>query len=159
MHLIKNALDEYNVNELEEAGNRLQELINVMTLQKVAGNCRNIINEQIRKLKKRSAFFKKEPHYIRKLLKTILYWINLFPPETLYPTKQMKHLDIFLDKIGKWHDFEIILVKVKNYRKDYLAKSIDEYRILKNLEKDLKGRSNKLFDKLKPQVILNELKN
>lgn len=155
-HLIKNALSEYNSNESEERYKRLGELIKTMTLSKVAANCKNIIMREILKLKKCSNFFKKNPHNARKLLKVIFYWINLFPPETLYSKKQVKQLDAFLGKVGKWHDFEIVFIKIKNYRKDYLARSMDEYQTLKKLENSIKSKRNKLFHTLKPQAIIND---
>ena len=157
--LIKNMLNEYNIDELKEAENRIEELIKTITLHKLSGNSKKIIMRQVLKLKKGSILFEKEPHYTRKLLKVIFYWINLFPPESLYSKTQVKHLNAFLDKLGKWHDLEIVFIKIKNYRKDYLAKSLDEYRVLKKLENETGVRRDKLFYKLRPGVIVKELEN
>jgi CHAD domain-containing protein len=110
-------------------------------------------------LGKVSINLKKQLHHCRKSLKVIFYLINLFPPGTLFSKKQVKHLDAFLDKLGRWHDFEIVFDKIKNYRKDYLAKSLNEYEALKKIETDIKAKRDKLFYRLKPQVIINELKS
>ena len=158
LYLIKNALDVYNINEVEEVNKRIEEFIGSMTLLTVADDCKKIIMQHVLKLKKHSIHFKKEPHYIRKSLKVVFYWINLFPPETLYSKKQVKHLDVFLDKLGKWHDLLILFKKIKNYRKNYLAKSLDEYQLLKKLEDDIKARRDKLFYKLKPIVIVSNMR-
>jgi CHAD domain-containing protein len=155
--LIKNMLNEYNINELKDVETRIDDLIKTISLHKVADNSKKIIMRQVLKLEKSSTHFKREPHYTRKLLKVIFYWINLFPPESLYLKNQVKHLNSFLDKLGKWHDSEIVFVKIKNYRKDYLAKSLDEYQVLKKLENEIKARGDKLFSKLKPEVIVEEL--
>ena len=157
--LIKNALNEYNINELQDVGNTIEEFIKTTTLHKAADNSKRIIMRQVNKLKRFSTNFKKEPHSTRKLLKAIFYWINLFPPESLYSKKQVKHLNAFLDKLGKWHDLQIVFIKIKNYRKDYLAKSLDEYQVLKKLENEVRAKRSKLFNKLKPEVIVAELEN
>jgi CHAD domain-containing protein len=156
-NLIKNTLDEYNFNEVTGAGKMLEDLIQILSLHKVTLNSLKVIKRDLLKLKKHSVHFDEDPHYTRKLLKVIFYWINLFPPETLYSKKQVKHLDSFLDKLGKWHDIQVSCIKIKHYRKDHLTKSLDEYRTLKKLEDDIKASADKLFNKLKPELIVNEL--
>ena len=158
-YLIKNALGVYTINEVEEVSKRIEELIRTMTLHKAADDCKKIIMQHVIKLKKQSIHFKKDPHDTRKSLKVIFYWISLFPPETLYSNKQVKQMDVFLDKLGKWHDLLILFKKIKNYRKDYLAKSLNEYQILKKLEDDIKTRCDKLFNKLNPGMIMNEFES
>ena len=158
-YLIKNALDAYDGNEVEEMNRIVERLIATMTLHKVAAKSKNIIKEHVLNLGKVSIHLKKQLHHCRKSLKVIFYLINLFPPGTLFSKKQVKHLDAFLDKLGRWHDFEIVFYKIKNYRKDYLAKSLNEYEALKKIESDIKAKRDKLFYRLKPQVIINELKS
>src|SRR5688500_12594510 len=159
LYLIKNALEVYTINEVEEVSKKVEEIVRVMTLHKVADDCKKIILQHMIKLKKQSIHFKKEPHDTRKSLKIIFYWINLFPPETLYSNKQVKELDLFLDKLGKWHDLAILFKKIKNYRQDYLAKSLDEYKLLKKLEDDIRSKRDRIFSSLNPAVIINEIKN
>ena len=156
-HLIKNAAEEYDITEPAVVNKKLAAFINTLGLHKAATASKHIIMRHVAKLKTRSIHFKKEPHYTRKSLKVIFYWINLFPPESLYAKKQVKRLEVFLDKLGKWHDMEISRLKIKNYRKDYLVKSLDEYQSLKKLEADTKSMGDKIFNRLKPMTIINEL--
>lgn len=158
-NLIKNAFDVYNINEVEEMNKKVEEIIGTMTLLKISANSRNIIMQYVLNLKKLAVHFKKQPHEYRKLLKVIFYWINLFPPESIYSKKEVAHFNSFLDKLGKWHDFEVVSNKIKNYRKDYLSRSMDEYQTLKTIENDIKAKRDKLFYRLKPHVMVNELKN
>ena len=158
-HLIKSALDAYDSNEVEEMNRIVEGLIGTMTLHKVATNSKTLITKHVRNLKELSTHFKKQAHHCRKSLKVVFYWINLFPPATLFSKKQIEHLEDFLDKLGKWHDFEIVLDKIKNYRKDYLSRSLNEYQALKKIETDIKIKRDKLFYRLKPQAIMSELKS
>jgi len=154
--LIKKEIEVYQINEIDEAEKKIEELMAIITLSKISAKCKNIIRRYILKLKKSSTDFKKEPHYARKLLKVIFYWINLFP-QGMYSKQQVKHIDTFLDKLGKWHDLEIIMIKLKNYRTDYLTNSAEEYGALKKFGDNIKTRRNRLFNKLDLDSLLVKL--
>jgi len=100
-------------------------------------------------LKKAIPHFKKlreNTHEVRKHLKDIFYWLELCPAEVIYSTPQRKKLHKILDGLGDWQDNEVLLIKVKHFRKDYIAKEADEYNDLKQLEKFIKNKKDDLLN-------------
>ena len=100
----------------------LAQLVQTLGLHKVTTRCKTIIKQHVSKLKKHSIHFKEDPHYTRKSLKVLFYWINLFPNQSVYSKKQVKKLDNYLDKLGEWHDMAVACIKIKHFRKDHLPK-------------------------------------
>ena len=49
---------------------------------------------------------------------------------------------ILLDDLGNWQDNEILLTKVRHFRKDYLPKSFEETRSIKKLEEKVKTKKD-----------------
>jgi len=73
------------------------------------------------------AHFKK-PHQLRKILKPVYYWLNLLPGTQAY---QPGLLHSILDDLGNWQDLEVLAIRLKHYRKDYLPAPFEEYQALK----------------------------
>jgi CHAD domain-containing protein len=156
---IKKELEVYQIIEVEEVENKIEEMMRITPLSKITSKSRSAIERYINKLKKASLNFKTEPHYSRKLLKIIFYCVYLFPAEGLYSKRQVKYIDTSLDKLGKWHDLEIITIKIKNYITHYLSNSSDEYCALKKLRDNISSRRNKLFNNLDLNTLLIKLEH
>ncbi|MBL7725081.1 MAG: CHAD domain-containing protein [Chitinophagaceae bacterium] len=86
-------------------------------------------------------YFKK-PHLMRKNLKSVYYWLNLINQSEKY---QPPLLHSILDDLGSWQDHDVLLVKMKHFRKDYLPKSFDEHAVLKELEKNILEKKSNLL--------------
>ncbi|MGB3155686.1 MAG: CHAD domain-containing protein [Chitinophagaceae bacterium] len=89
-----------------------------------------IINAQLEETKKHL----RQPHLVRKCLKKIYYWISLFPDENTQESLYPSELHDLLDDLGNWQDQTILAIRIKHFRKDYLPKSFEEYRLLKDFE-------------------------
>jgi Uncharacterized conserved protein len=99
--------------------------------------------------------FKKNSHRIRKGLKDIFYWSNIFEEKIFFTKPHVKSLHNILDHLGNIQDYEVLLTNLKNFRKTILASSLDEYEQVKKVEiniekkKDaLMRRANEMTDKL-----------
>lgn len=84
----------------------------------------------------------KQPHTLRKQLKTIYYWLLLLDEKEKYSPAL---LHIILDDLGCWQDHTIALLRIKHFRKDYLPKPFDEYDKLKKLESFIENKKELLL--------------
>lgn len=84
----------------------------------------------------------KQPHTLRKQLKTIYYWLLLLDEKERYAPGP---LHTILDELGNWQDYEIARVQIKHFRKDYLPKPFDEYYELKKLEAFIENKKDRLL--------------
>jgi CHAD domain-containing protein len=99
------------------------------------------INDYLKQTKN----YYKQPHKIRKLLKDVYYWLKMLPKNVLADNSLGKKLEGILDDFGDWQNIEILLTKVKHFRKDNLPDSFGEYDSLKTLEKTVERRKEKLL--------------
>ena len=70
----------------------------------------------------------KKPHQLRKILKSVYYWLSLLPGTQAY---QPDLLHSILDDLGNWQDLEVLSARLRHYRKDYLPTPFEEYAALK----------------------------
>jgi CHAD domain-containing protein len=85
------------------------------------------------------AFFKK-PHKIRICLKEVYYWITIIAAGDLKNEYHQKELHAILEYLGEWQDNEILLLRTKHFRNDYLPKPFDETVLLKKFEANIKDK-------------------
>jgi CHAD domain-containing protein len=88
----------------------------------------------------------REPHQLRKNLKEVYYWISLFPEENAAATWYSEDLHKILDDLGEWQDHEILDVRIRHYRKDWLPKPFAEYQLLKSFRGKIKDRKRVLLE-------------
>lgn len=99
---------------------------------------KSAIDEKVGKIR---THFKK-PHLLRKNLKSVYYWLNLIDQSEKYQPPLLHNI---LDDLGSWQDHDVLLVRMKHFRKDYLPKSFDEHAVLKELEKNIQERKGNLL--------------
>ena len=99
------------------------------------------INDHLRQIKG----YYKQPHKMRKLLKDVYYWLKMLPQNTIKKKELENKLEKILDDFGNWQNDEIFLVKCKHFRKDDLPDPLEEYKLLKTLEKKIEERKEKLL--------------
>ena len=99
--------------------------------------------------------FKKKSHLVRKRLKDLFYWSNIFEDDIFFTRQQVKSLDKILDHLGSIQDYAVLITNLKNFRKTILASSLEEYDRVKKVEinaekkKDaLLKRANEMTEKL-----------
>ncbi|MGQ0739582.1 MAG: CHAD domain-containing protein, partial [Bacteroidota bacterium] len=95
--------------------------------EKMAADCLNELNGLADK-------FREHAHAIRKLLKKLYYWLKQCPVNPFFDKSQMKKLDRVLTDLGNWHDYFVLRIKVKVFRREYLVKGTIAYRQAKKLE-------------------------
>lgn len=87
----------------------------------------------------------KQPHKLRQYLKEIFYWIKMLPESSLPAIEYEKELHHVLDELGQWQDLEMLEIKIKHFRKDYLPKTFSEYDSIKSLQETIKAKEKELL--------------
>lgn len=91
----------------------------------------------------------KRLHQLRKALKTIYYWILLLEDNAPCQPEALHHL---LDDLGLWQDLEVLYVRMKHFRKDFLPQSLEEYADLVKLEEALSEKKKFLETRVRKQA-------
>jgi CHAD domain-containing protein len=91
--------------------------------------------------------FRKNSHLVRKRLKDIFYWSNIFEEDSFFSKQQVKSLDNILDHLGSVQDHEVLITNLKNFRKTILTSSLKEYDRVKKMELMAERKKNALLDK------------
>jgi CHAD domain-containing protein len=101
--------------------------------------------------------FNKNLHEIRKILKEIYYWLNSCPynPNNNFDNTILEEI---LQDLGCWQDNFVFLNKVKNFRKEFLAKNTIETAGVKTLEIKIRNKKDELLNKVKKDIQLYILK-
>jgi CHAD domain-containing protein len=99
-------------------------------------NIESVINLQLAELTNHFG----KPHRLRKKLKSIFYWLSLVNGNEKYRPELLNNI---LDELGNWQNWEVLQVRLKHFRKDYLAKPFIEYDVLKKLELSISEKKKK----------------
>jgi CHAD domain-containing protein len=86
----------------------------------------------------------KQPHKIRICLKELYYWTTIVTDGDLKNEYHQKELHTILDYLGEWQDNEILLVKAKHFRRDYLPNPFKEAALVKIFEARIKEKKEML---------------
>ncbi|MGB3006349.1 MAG: CHAD domain-containing protein [Chitinophagaceae bacterium] len=137
----KQVLPQHNTKELSIIGLLLKQKINLTPGKIIEEKLESIINELLTENKK----IEKDPHTLRKRLKEVYYWIPLSDFEESTKTFHQTALHEILNDLGNWQDFEILLTRIKHFRKDYLSKAFEENRAIKEFEMSIKNKQKFLL--------------
>jgi CHAD domain-containing protein len=86
-----------------------------------------------------------QPHELRKQLKDLYYWLTILQGGIFLSAVQIKKLNKILDQLGLWQDHQVLLIRTKHFRKDFVAKKTQEHHGYKRLENTLEEKSKKLL--------------
>ncbi len=89
----------------------------------------------------------REPHRLRRLLKTVYYWILLVQDETAGPSFHPELLHDILVQLGRWNDLETSRRMIRHFRKDFLPTAEMEYPFLREIEADFLNEQTALGKK------------
>jgi hypothetical protein len=106
---------------------------------------KSIVEKELNKARRLSDHTDRQPHLIRKLFKDIFYWASVLPKEIQVPD-QLKSIKKSLEYLGNWQDLEMLLRKIKHFRKDFVPDAREDHRLLKELEKTIMGKKQKILD-------------
>jgi len=91
--------------------------------------------------------FRKNSHLVRKRLKDIFYWSNIFEEDVYFTKQQVKSLDKILDHLGTVQDHEVLITNLKNFRKTILTSSLKEHDRVKKMELSAVRKKNVLLER------------
>lgn len=137
---VRQSVQVYQEEELSKISVLMNKDSNLQDKKKLIQNIQDIINSQLTAVK--TDF--KRPHKVRQNLKKVYYWIGLLPENTSGEVFDIKKLRHILDELGKWQDNEILLTRIRHFRKDYLPKSFEEASLVKMLEEKLKIKKEEI---------------
>ena len=149
---IRKIIDEYENDELKSFAEKMNAGLSNFTNDKIQNEIQKIIRGDLKKANPHFKNLRENTHDVRKHLKNISYWLELCPAEAIFSTLQRKKLNKILNGLGSWQDNEVLLIKVKHFRKDYMAKEADEYGDLKQLEKLIKNKKNDLLNGIEEKI-------
>ncbi len=135
------ALKTYHKMELAELTSLLSEGADTVTKEWLIEKTIEVINNHLKQVKD----YYKQPHKIRKILKDVYYWLKMLPKNVFADDSPEKKLEGILDDFGNWQNDEMLLTRIKHFRKDNLPGSFGEYDSLKTLEKKVEERKEKLL--------------
>ena len=139
------ALDDYDEKELLALTASVEQDLKDKSSDELLVKLNGIVEKGLNKAKRLSAHLDKQPHLIRKLFKDIFYWASLLPKEILTPD-QLKSIKKSLEYLGNWQDLEMLQRKVKHFRKDFVPDTKEDHRLLKELEKTIMDKKQKILD-------------
>lgn len=127
---VNQEIHRYHTNELPRIGLLLKQDNSLSDNKKFLQLLLPIIQSNFTTIKKNI----NEPHKVRKSLKEIYYWLSFFPEEQIKDLWHHKELHDILDEYGTWQDNEVLEIRIKHFRKDFLPKSNKEYPQLKEAQ-------------------------
>lgn len=149
---VQNALKDYNEEELTDLTLQLEESLKETNSQELLDKVRVIIDKEFRKAKRLANHLARQTHQVRKLFKDIFYWATLCPKDVLLDEEVLKKIKKSFDHLGDWQDHEMLHQKIKHFRKDFVPDAKEEYALLKELEKGIMNKKEKILDNAKDTI-------
>jgi CHAD domain-containing protein len=137
---VRQSVQIYQEGELSKISVLLNKDSSLQDKKGLIQNIRNSINSQLTAIKADL----KRPHKVRQNLKKVYYWVGLLPENASGEAIDIKQLHDIQDELGKWQDNEILLTRIRHFRKDYLPKSFEEASLVKMLEEKLKTKKEEI---------------
>ena len=130
----QSTIQDFNEEPIEKWTLELNQDLGNMAPGVLVTSVRSVMASSVKTVKHELKHFKKNSHRIRKRLKDIYYWSNIFEEHFFLTKHQVKSLDKVLDHLGNIQDHEVLLTNLKNFRKTILASSMEEYNQVKKVE-------------------------
>ena len=144
---VQNALDDYREKDLMTLAEKVEKDLKDKTNDELLQKVRALVEKELNKSRRLTNRLSEQPHLIRKLFKDIYYWASLLPKEILEPPR-LKAIKRSLDYLGNWHDLEMLHGKIKHFRKDFVPDTKDIYHQLKQLERTIVGKQQKIVERV-----------
>jgi len=143
----KKTIEDFSEEPLEKWTGEVREDLESLGLDELGIRARKAIAGSIKTVKHDLKHFKKKSHLIRKRLKDIFYWSNIFEQDVFFTRQQVKSLDKILDYLGSVQDHEVLTTNLANFRKTILTGSLQEYDLVKRIELTTEKKKNVLLEK------------
>jgi CHAD domain-containing protein len=143
----KKTIEKFDEEPIEKWTIELNQGVESVSLDELTIRAKKVMADSIKTVKHDLKHFKKKSHLVRKRLKDIFYWSNIFEEDILFTKQQVKSLDKILDHLGSVQDHEVLIRNLKNFRKIILAGSLEEYDRVKKMELNAEKKKNALLEK------------
>jgi len=141
---VQAALKNYDEKELIAITILVEQDLNDKNNDELLQKLNGIVEKELNKSRRLANNLSQQPHLIRKLFKDIFYWASLLPKEMQAPD-QLKRIKKSLEYLGNWQDLEMLHRKIKHFRKDFVPDSREDHRLLKELEKAIMDKKQKIL--------------
>ena len=149
---VRSALDDYEEKDLLALTAKVEKDLNEKTDDELLKKVKAIIDKELTKSRRLTNRLGEQPHLIRKLFKDIFYWGSLLP-KAIVPAEQLKAINKSLDYLGNWQDLEMLHRKIKHFRKDFVPDAKEVHLQLKQLEKTIIAKQERIVDKARENII------
>ena len=143
----KKTIEEFSEEPIEKWTNELNEDTKSFSLDELTIRAKRVVAVSVKTVRHDLKHFKKKSHLVRKRLKDIFYWSNIFEEDVFFTKHQVKSLDKILDHLGSVQDHEVLMTNLKNFRKTILTSSLQEYDRVKKMELSAEKKKNALLEK------------
>jgi CHAD domain-containing protein len=140
-------VQEFKKDEFDKLTAELKEELERLNPGELQSSVEELITAMIKEIKKDLKHFEKRSHLVRKQLKDIFYWSNIFDDRVVFTKPQLKTLDKGLDHLGNIQDLEVATTNLKNFRKTIVANSLAESDLIKKMEAKAHKKQDVLLQK------------
>jgi CHAD domain-containing protein len=156
----KKSIEEYSEEPIQKLTSELNQDLESLSVLELTIRGKKIMAASVKSVKHDLKHFKKKSHLVRKRLKDIFYWSNIFEQDVFFTKQEVKSLDKVLDHLGNVQDHEVLITNLKNFRKLILASSLQEYGQVKRMEQTAEKKKHALLEKAKnmTEKLLSEAK-
>ena len=143
----RKTVEEFSEEPIEKWTLEVKSDLESFGLDALTIRAKRVIAASVKTVKHNLKHFKKNSHLVRKHLKDIFYWSNIFEQDVFFTKQQVKSLDKILDHLGSVQDHEVLITNLKNFRKTILTGSLQEYDRVKKMELTAEKKKNGLLEK------------
>lgn len=147
---IPETFSHYDPGTLDQVTLAIQEATDDLDDEHLANKTSAIVFQELKKIKKRMGHFRHNAHRIRIDMKTIYYWLSIFPSNLAFSETEINILDKALQKLGDVQDDEVSLRFIRQFQKAVPGNQGSEIfkTAKKNLEKSKKQYIKKAHRKM-----------
>jgi CHAD domain-containing protein len=143
---VKAAVKNYDGKEIENLAKEIEIELYRKDSGKLSAKAKAIIEKELATVQKLAEHLSRQAHRVRKLLKDIFYWAVFSPKDSLLDSDKIKKCKKIMEQLGDWQDHEMLLRKVKHFRKDFVPDAKEEYALLKMLQNNIENKMNTILD-------------
>lgn len=137
---VKAAVKSYDEKEICNLTAQIEDELKKKDSEKITTALKIIIDKEFNTIMKLANHLHRQAHRVRKLLKNFFYWVTLGLKGSLLDAGKIKKCKKAMEQLGDWQDHEMLLQKIKHFRKDFVPDAREEYASLKALEKSIENK-------------------
>ncbi|MDJ1506435.1 CHAD domain-containing protein [Xanthocytophaga agilis] len=157
-HEIKAMLTHFQEKEITKLDTIIKTHLETKADKQALKKTKQYIREKDKNTQNQKEYFAKNTHLIRKRLKNIGYWLQVIPDQKILRQSTLKKLHQIVSMLGLAHDAQVLGIRIKHFRKDYLVKGNSEIKILQQLERKTKKHSKRYIHNARQMYYLLNIK-